>query len=134
MEEIDKFINFLFKNIDDNRITLNKEVKFGHRCYYLTMMLEKEGESSLYYNELSIVIDNRNECMILSNSYYEPIRKTIENKELVKKWSDIFEKYISDNLEKDIKCIIHNTMSDVKDKDLYREYQIEKIFKQDESI
>lgn len=134
MEEIDKFINFLYKHINDDRITLHKEVKFGHRHYYLTMVLEKEGGNSRYYNELSIVVDNRNQCVVLSNSYYDSSQKTIEDNDLVEKWSNIFENYLSDNLEQDVKKLIHNTMSDVKDKDLYREYQMEKIFKQDESI
>ena len=136
MKEIDKFINFLYKNIDDDRITLHKEMKFGYRHYHLTMVLEKEDQNSTYnhYNELTITIDNRNQCITIYNSYYDSRQTTIEDEELVKKWTETFESYLSNNLEQDVKKLIHNVMSDVKDKDLYREYQMEKIFKDDEPI
>lgn len=137
MNEIDKFLNFLFKRIDDDRIKLHKEMKYGYRHYYLNIVLEKDKDPNStfsHYNELSITIDNRNNCVNIYNSYIDNNQITIEDTELVKKWSDIFEEYLSNNLESSIKSLIHETMSGVKDKDLYREYQMEKIFKDDESI
>lgn len=137
MKEIDKFINFLFKNIEDDRISLCKEMKFGHRHYHLKLVIEKYDPNSnfnSYYNELTITIDNRNQCISVYNSYFDDNQITIEDVELINKWNKNFENYLSNNLERDIENVIHNTMKDLKDKDLYREYQMEKIFKEDESI
>jgi len=136
MKEIDKFIEFLFKNIEDERISLNKEMKFGYRFYNIRLVVEKDDPNSTYkyYNELSITVDNRNQCISLYNSYLDDKQVTIEDKDLIEKWNQKFEDYLSNNLERDVKSVIHNTMKDLKDKDLYREYQMEKIFKDDESI
>ena len=136
MKEIDKFIEFLFKNIEDERISLNKEMKFGYRFYNIRLVVEKDDPNSTYkyYNELSITVDNRNQCISLYNSYLDDKQVTIEDKDLIEKWNQKFEEYLSNNLERDVKNVIHNTMKDLKDKDLYRDYQMEKIFKDDESI
>jgi hypothetical protein len=136
MKEIDKFINFLFKNIEDERVSLSKEIKYGYRFYHLRLVIEKDDPNSTYkyYNELSITIDNRNQCINLYNSYLDDKQTTIEDKDLIEKWNQKFEEYLSNNLERDVKNVIHNTMKDLKDKDLYRDYQMEKIFKDDESI
>jgi hypothetical protein len=52
----------------------------------------------------------------------------------VNKWSDIFEEYISSNLDENIQDAINMTLSNAKDKSLLREYQMEKIFKKDDTI
>lgn len=136
MKEIDKFIEFLFKNIEDERISLNKEMKFGYRFYNIRLVVEKDDPNSTYkyFNELSITIDNRNQCISLYNNYLDDKQVTIEDKDLIEKWNQKFEEYLSGNIERDVKNVIHSTMKDLKDKDLYREYQMEKIFKDDESI
>jgi len=59
---------------------------------------------------------------------------TIENEELLVKWSEIFEKHLNQNMDKDIKEMIHDVMSNMSDKDLYRDYQIKNIFNKDEPI
>ena len=108
MNEIDKFLNFLFKRIDDDRIKLHKEMKYGYRHYYLNIVLEKDKDPNStfsHYNELSITIDNRNNCVNIYNSYIDNNQITIEDTELVKKWSDIFEEYLSNNLESSIKSL-----------------------------
>ena len=136
MKEIDKFIEFLFKNIDDERISLNKEMKFGYRFYNIRLVVEKDDPNSTYkyFNELSITVDNRNQCISLYNTYLDDKQVTIEDKDLIEKWNQKFEEYLSGNIERDVKNVIHSTMRDLKDKDLYRDYQMEKIFKDDESI
>ncbi len=138
MSEINKFLNFIKDHLDDERISISKELKFGFRYYNISMVLEQEPRNKTSnspfnnsFSELNIQVDNRNKCIVINN-YDNSV--TIENEELVKEWSDIFEEYLNQNLEKDIKDIIHSTMSDTKDKDLYRDYQMEKIFKKDERI
>lgn len=138
MKEIDRFLNFLYKNIKDDRITLYKEMNRGHRYYIMIMVLEKEIRTApskhTIHNELTVRVDNENNCISLINSYYENQYTTIESQELVTKWSKIFEEYLTKNIEDDVKLLIDNTMKDSKDKDLYREYIMEKIFKEDEPL
>jgi len=132
MDKIDKFIQFLFERIDDDAISLSKKVKYGHRYYYLFLNLEKE-ESRFGINlisSMSIIIDNRNKCIEV-NSINELV---IESEELVNKWSDIFEEYISNNLDENIQDVINATLSNSKDKSLLREYQMEKILNKDDTI
>ena len=109
-------------------------MKYGYRHYHITVLIKHEINSainkSMYnsYNQLSITLDNRNKCIVVSSSENEETI-TIENEETLNKWSDIFEEYLSKNLEDNVKNMIHNVMSKMSDKDLYREYQMKKIFK-----
>ena len=41
-ENLDEYIQFLMNNIDkDNRINLNKKMKYGFRHYYLTLTIDE---------------------------------------------------------------------------------------------
>jgi hypothetical protein len=133
MDKIDKFIQFLFERIDDDVISVSKKLKYGHRYYHLYLNLEGEEDNRFgmaTISSLSIIIDNRNKCIEV-NSINELV---IESEELVNKWSDIFEEYISNNLDENIQDAINATLSNAKDKSLLREYQMEKIFKKDDTI
>lgn len=136
MEEINKFLTFINENLEDERISVYKEMKFGHRYYYISMLTQTDKNNNISYNsynQLSITLDNRNKCVIV-NTTDEERSITIENEELLNKWSEIFEEYLNQNIDKDIKGMIHNVMSNMSDKDLYRDYQMKKIFKKDEPI
>lgn len=138
MEEINKFLNFIQDNLKDDRISVYKEMKFGHRYYYISILTQTDKNknnniSFNSYNQLSITLDNRNKCVVM-NTTEEERSITIEDEKLLNKWSEIFEKYLNQNIDKDIKGMIHNVMSNMSDKDLYRDYQMKKIFKKDEPI
>jgi hypothetical protein len=79
---------------------------------------------------MSITIDNRNNCIEI-NSIEDIV---IESEELVKKWSDIFERYLNDSLEEKVQISIDTVLSNSKDKSLLRDYQMEKIFKKDDKL
>jgi hypothetical protein len=134
MGKLDDFIKFLFERLDGINISANKKVKYGHRYYYLVARLEigNTGKvtpfGGLDYSSISIVIDNRNKCIEMFSNSGE---YTIESEYLVNKWSEILEKYISDNIEEDIDSIITDFLSSTKDKYLLREFQMEKILKDD---
>ena len=133
MDEINKFLNFINENLDDERISVSKEMKYGYRHYHISVLIKHEKNSinsKVYnsYNQLSITLDNRNKCIVISNSENEETI-TIENEETLNKWSDIFEEYLSRNLDDNVKNMIHDVMSKMSNKDLYREYQMKKIFK-----
>ena len=133
MEEISKFLNFIYDNLEDERVSVFKEMKYGHRYYYISILLKTEVEQTVNtssfnsYNQLTITLDNRNKCLVMNNTDDER-SLTIENEELLVKWSEIFEKHLNQNMDKDIKEMIHDVMSNMSDKDLYRDYQIKNIF------
>jgi len=136
MEEINKFLTFINENLEDERISVYKEMKYGHRYYYISMLTQSDKNNNISYNsynQLSIILDNRNKCVVV-NTTNEERSITIEDEELLNKWSEIFEEYLNQNIDKDIKDMIHSVMSNMSDKDLYRDYQMKKIFKKDEPI
>ena len=133
MNEIDNFLTFLFSNIENEDITLTKKMKYGYRHYYLNVRIENEEELNNHqtnsfinsYNDLSIQIDNRNKCIELYSGTLETV--VIENEELVLKWTNIFEEYVANNLERDVNLIINSIFINTKQKNLLRGYKLKKI-------
>lgn len=143
MKELDLFLTHLFANIDGKDITLSKKMKYGYRHYYLNVYVEKEKEEtdknsvnnsgiySLNGSDFSITIDNRNKCIDIFSNFDSIV---VEDKDLVDKWTEIFEDYIQKDLEKEVGNLINNVFSNSTQKDLLREYKLKKIIKEDESI
>jgi hypothetical protein len=143
MKKIDELIEFLWERRNDDRVNISKDIKYGHRNYYIKMEIDEEPEiidsnsipntksglQSLrgifkgYGNTLSIHIDNRNNCIILN--YNEGI--VIEDDILVQKWSSIIEEYIVNNNEVLFDTIIDKAFSDCYRKDFHRDWKIKKI-------
>jgi hypothetical protein len=130
MNELDLFLTHLFCNIDDEDITLSKKMKYGYRHYYLNVKVEQENEKDdtngfyLGVSDFTIVIDNRNKCIdVFSNMDSIVVEDTI----LVEKWTNIFEKYIQDNLEKTIVNLINNTFTNTNQRSLLRDYKLKKM-------
>ena len=152
MKKIDELIRFLWERREDDRVYISKDIKYGHRNYYIKMEIDEEPEpidnSSIvsnprsgygslrgifkgYGNTLSLHIDNRNNCIILH--YNENI--VIENDIIVQKWSSILEEYINNNNEEVFDTIIDNAFSDCYRKDFHRDWKIKKILtEEDESL
>lgn len=138
MEKVDKLLDFLLENINDKRILVHKKMKYGFRYYYLQFTIDedptnKSNNTYQYRDMMEIVFDNRNQCIEVYGGD-EDFSLIIEDTELLKKWSDILENIVSNNLEERVVDIFEKTLSDCYDKNLYRELQIKKIFKEDESI
>jgi hypothetical protein len=151
MKKIDELINFLWERREDDRVFISKDIKYGHRNYYIKMEIDEEPEpidnNSVtnnprsgyglrgifkgYSNTLSLHIDNRNNCIILN--YNESI--VIEDDILVQKWSSILDEYIVNNNEVVFDCMIENAFSDCYRKDFHRDWKIKKILpEEDESL
>jgi hypothetical protein len=74
--------------------------------------------------DFSITIDNRNKCIdIFSN--FDNI--TVESEDLVNKWTEIFEDYIKNGLEKEVSNLINNVFSNSTQKNLLRDYKLKKM-------
>jgi len=136
MKELDLFLTHLFANIDGKDITLSKKMKYGYRHYYLNVYVEKEKEEadknsvnnsgiySLNGSDFSITIDNRNKCIDIFSNFDSIV---VEDKDLVDKWTEIFEDYIQKDLEKEVGNLINNVFSNSTQKNLLRDYKLKKM-------
>lgn len=131
MNELDSFLTHLFNNIENEDITLSKKMKYGYRNYYLNIKVEQEEETEisfskngLYISDFTIVIDNRNKCIDIFSNMDTIV---VEDTELVEKWTNIFEQYIQDNLEKTVGDLINNTFTNTNQKGLLRGYKLKKM-------
>lgn len=141
MEELDRFLNFLLENIDDRRIHISKKMKYGFQHFYISFnidQLDKDGtygrQNSIFHNNsLSIVIDNRNNCIDI-DSEINSKSIVIEDENFVKKWSTILDEFLNKEITQKISGIIDITLSSCENKNLHRDYKMKKIFKDDEPI
>jgi len=130
---IDKFISFVYHNIDGDRIVLTKKMKYGYRYYYLTMHLHYEktsvntiGSSTEGSKELSIVFDTRNQCIEIGQweNYL-----VFEDIDLLNKWVSILEEYYTNKILINIDSIVNKFLSNTstRDRDLWRQWSVGKI-------
>jgi hypothetical protein len=153
MKKIDELLQFLWKRREDDRVYISKDIKYGHRNYYIKIEIDEEPEpidnSSIvsnprsgygslrgifkgYNNTLSLHIDNRNNCIVL---HYNNENIVMENDILVQKWSSVLEEYINNNNEEVFDVIIDKAFSDCYRKDFHRDWKIKKILsEEDESL
>jgi hemerythrin-like domain-containing protein len=138
MNELDLFLTHLFCNIENEDITLSKKMKYGYRNYYLNVNVEKESETedtnnnsigNKYYSltsvgDFCITIDNRNKCIDIFSNFDN---LTVESEDLVNKWTEIFEDYIKNGLEKEVSNLINNVFSNSNQKNLLRDYKLKKM-------
>ncbi len=140
MEKINKLLEFLLDHLEDNRITVHKKFKYGFKNYYLNFYIDedpnqnqKQNSFFRYRDSLEILFDNRNKCIeIYGGNEDHPL--IIEDETLLQKWSSILEEIVSKNLEERCVDVFEKTLSECYNKDLYRELQIKKLFKEDESL
>lgn len=141
IEEIDEFIAFLMKHKDDERVTIQKDIKYGHRNYWLSFDIDSEPKSvtnnhwGTISGRMSIHFDTRNEAIVFSSDHTDVSQITIEDKDLLKKWCDIIEEYIGSNLKSDFRQMVEQTLSSCYNKNIHREWKMKKIFDdEDESL
>lgn len=142
MKEIDEFLQFLLDNESDERISISKKMKYGHRYYYLQFSIDEKPEENKSQGSIrgfrvsenvDIVVDNRNSCIeIIYDHGSENI--IVEDVDLVSKWSGILEEYINKDISSKITNVIENTLSSCHNKNLHRIYQMKKILPDNESI
>lgn len=141
MKKVDQLLEFFIDNKNDSRISIYKKIKYGYRYYYLNFSVDDEpisntnskNRSIFHYREtLEIVFDNRNKCIEINTGSENSL--IIEDENLLKKWSDILEEIVSDNLEERVINLFEKTLNDCYNKNLYRDLQMKKLFKEDESL
>jgi len=141
IQEIDEFISFMMDHKDDERVTIEKDIKYGHKNYWITFNIDGEPPKSksqhwgVSLGRLSIHFDCRNECVVFSSDTTSISQITIEDTALLKKWCDIIEEHISKSLKSDFREMIENTLAGCHNKDIHREWKMKKIFdEEDESL
>ncbi len=140
MQKIDKFLEFFLEHLDDERITVYKKLKYGYRYYHLNFHIDEDPNQNTannsyfkYRDSMEIIFDNRNSCIEIIGGD-ESVPLIIEDKELLEKWSNILEDIVSNKLEERIIDVFEKSLSECFNKNLHRELQMKKIFKQDESL
>lgn len=137
MKELDDILIFLFENSEDRRIHISKRMKYGYRYYYISLSIDIKDDDPLseimykYNGGLHIIIDNRNVCFEIESS--EDDRILIEDKNLVEKWSSILEDFLEKKAKGKVRNMLESTLKKCHKNDLFREYKMKKIFK-DESL
>jgi hypothetical protein len=129
MTEIDQLIQLIYDNLDDsNYITLKKSIRYGFRHYHLIVSIgESDEPKNIYGDSFSLHFDNRNKCIEITELDGESI--FIEDVETLEKWSGIFEKRITSELEMTIEDKIFNLLNSCQNKGLLRQYQMKKLIK-----
>lgn len=140
MQKIDKFLKFFIENLDDKRISVSKKMKYGHRYYYINFMVDEDptiqnNQHSLYQyrDNMEIIFDNRNGCIEIYGGD-ENNTLIVEDKILLEKWSTTLEEIVNRNLEDRVIDVFEKTLNECYNKNLYRELQMKKLFKEDESL
>lgn len=130
LDKLDKFLSFLIENKENDSIEVTKKMELGHRFYYIyvniNMEEDNDNNSSYFRDRLVITIDNRNSCVVLEFDYSDG-GILIESEEMVKKWSEIIERNLSENMENRIEALIDKTINGLSF-DLNREFKLKKIF------
>jgi hypothetical protein len=126
MEELEEFLNYLFDNIDDPRIILNKKLKYGYRYYFIIVDLP-----TINGRTLTVSVDNRSHIVEITYDYGESI--VYESVEFSKIWMDKLEIEYQKIFKSRVTEIIGNFMDDTetKGKDFWRGWTMNKIFKDD---
>jgi len=144
IEELDELLCFLMERKEDERITIQKEIKFAHRNYWITLNIDDDpsansnsswGRYSGYSGRMSIHFDCRNGCIVMNSDRTEISQITFEDNILLEKWAARLEEYISSRIERNFRDMVDQTFSGCYKKDLHRDWKMRKILDdEDESI
>jgi len=144
--ELDELLSFLMERAEDERITIQKEIKYGHRNYWITLDIDEDpvakssgnnswGRYSGYSGRMSIHFDCRNGCIVMNADTTDISQITFEDKPMLEKWADRLEEYISSSIDRNFRDMVDQTFSSCHKKDLHRDWKMRKILDdEDESI
>ena len=139
--EIDEFISFIMSHKDDERVSIEKDIKYGHKNYWIIFDIDSESNQNNQNNSwgmingrLSIHFDKRNKAIFFSSDSVDISTISIEDEELLEKWCSIIESYIESNLKDNFRRMIDESLSSCYNKNIHREWKMKKIFDKDEPL
>jgi hypothetical protein len=142
-QELDELLSFLMERAEDERISIQKEIKYGHRNYWITLDIDEDpaakssGNNSWgrYSGRMSIHFDCRNGCIVMNADTTDISQITFEDKPMLEKWADSLEEYISSRIDSNFRDMVDQTFSSCHKKDFHRDWKMRKILDdEDESI
>lgn len=97
MLNIEEVLDFIFENLEDERVSLYKTIKNGYRSYHLNVSLKLPDPSMASdFKMIQVIVDCRNKCIEIG--HWEDLL-VFENAELTSKWADKLEEIYSSRLE-----------------------------------
>lgn len=121
MIDINEFVDFILKNLDDPRVEINKSVKFGHRYYSVHFLVTNTKMTP------TIQVDLRNNFYSLSFDWEESI--VIEDEVRTKEIADILEKKYTKDIPKRFDDMVGKIFAstDPENKDFWRDWTLNKL-------
>ena len=139
--EIDEFISFIMSHKDDERVSIEKDIKYGHKNYWIIFDIDSDSNQNNQNNSwgmingrLSIHFDKRNKAIFFSSDSVDISTISIEDEELLEKWCSIIESHIESNLKDNFRRMIDESLSSCYNKNIHREWKMKKIFDKDEPL
>ena len=125
MINIDEFIDFILKNLDDPRVEVNKSMKFGHRYYSVHFLVTNSKMAP------NIQVDLRNNFYSLSFDWEESI--LIEDAEKTKQIADILEERYNKDIPERFDDMVEKIFgaTDPENKDFWRDWTLNKLMSDD---
>jgi hypothetical protein len=127
MIDINEFVDFILKNLDDPRVEINKSVKFGHRYYSVHFLITNTKMTP------TIQVDLRNNFYSLSFDWEESI--VIEDEVRTKEIADILEEKYTKDIPKRFDDMVDKIFAstDPENKDFWRDWTLNKLIDEDGS-
>ena len=121
MIDINEFVDFILKNLDDHRVEINKSVKFGHRYYSVHFLVTNTKMTP------TIQVDLRNNFYSLSFDWEESI--VIEDEVRTKEIADILEEKYTKDIPKRFDDMVDKIFAstDPENKDFWRDWTLNKL-------
>jgi len=140
--DLAELFEFLFARKDDDRLSIHKEIKYGHKNYWMTFDIDvepnhsvKSGNNSwnMIGGSLRIHFDSRNSCISVHSDDHDNL--IFEDRDLLEEWCAKLEAHISAGLRSGLKAMADSTFATCWRKDVHREWTMRKILPdEDESI
>lgn len=127
MIKTDEFVDFLLNNLDDPRVELTKNVKYGYRNYTLHFLITNTKMTP------SLFVDLRNNFYSISFDWEESI--VIEDAHETKRIADILETKYQKDIPKRVDSLVQKIFSstDIENKDFWRDWTLNKLMDEDGS-
>lgn len=124
MNDPKEFLDFIEENIDDKRININKDLKYGFKYYYIEIKIP-----TIHGHNLNMIFDTKHSTFKISYGYNNSL--VYESKEIVDYWCNILEDEYVKRVDQRFESLIGGIIEDTEPagKDFWRNWTMNKLFK-----